>query len=230
MSVDTLLEWYSLASDAEREAGTAWYRDARACAEYVARIGGHPVTVGAAVLAVLSPQSHWADNKRAAITVALAHRDRAPMPESLAGVYGTNIRKAWSILDAGAAEVCDGTRVRADGRAIRCSPKRHGCRAHVHGPKVAEFYRTILGDLDGRVLDVWAVRAATVRPREVPSLHAADARRRGLPGERWAELQTAYLDAAAVVEVEPAHFQATVWLVIRRAWLRADGRRNGKRD
>ena len=119
MTVDTLLEWYALATADERAGGESWYREARACAEYVGSLAGRSVDVGAAVLATLSPQAHWNENQAAAITLAQAYRDRAPMPESIQGIYGANIMKAWRILQSGTVEVCGGYRVNPRGRVIR---------------------------------------------------------------------------------------------------------------
>ncbi len=182
-----------------------------------------------AVVAVVSPNCSWTANKYAAALVLDSLAAGIPAADVRpAGVYPENVAKAYALLDGPRVPlVCHGQRPGARGGLVKCNGKSHGCLAPLHGPKVAEFYRTIMGAQDGRVIDVWATRAAEVHPSEVATLN--DSRREGIPGTRLPAFQAEYALAASAAGLHPAAFQAVVWIVIRTRWTRADGRRNGVR-
>ena len=235
-AVENLLAWRALATPDELIAGREWYAEAGRFVRHLQRAHGTRYSRAqiAAVVATLSPNCAWVDNKSAAESLLRAHatNPEAALDASYPGVYSQNVRKAVAILDGPRVPlVCDGTRIGARGTRVKCSGETHGCYAHLHGPKVAEFYRTILGDLEGRTMDVWATRAADIHPEEDDlSLGPDDPRRAGNPSGRMHDLQSAYSAAAAIIGEHPAHLQAQVWLAIRRLWRRADGRRNGARN
>lgn len=227
-----LRAWYDRATDAERLAGRDWYPMARAAAERLAGAHGTSVETAAAVIAVTSPRCAWPDNVSGADAIMRAHRAGETLPAP-AGMLGPNVAKAGRILadaDAGRQpQSCDGRMAsrRDPSRTVACDRR---CGALVHGPKVAEFFRTILGALDGRTMDVWATRAADVAPADVDGLAPDSPRRAGIPGARMALLQAAYAAVAHEVGETPAALQAGIWIAIRGAWRRSDGRINGRRD
>ena len=223
MYVQNILAWRELAAESDVHAGRDWYPIARNIARQFADTYGIPLDVSAGVIAVLSPSTEWMANVRGAETIIRAHArgESMPGPGEVETTYYTNVIKAWRILSTGSDfPRCDGTRIAASGRRVKCNPTRDDCpaRAHLHGPKVSEFHATILGKLDGRVVDVWATRAADVGPYDVLSLAKDDPRRIGVPGSRFTILQDAYSEAARIRGESPAVIQAIVWTYIRRVW------------
>ena len=228
-----LTAWHAMADPAELDSGRAWYRDAREfVATLSARFPQYSAAQCGAATAALSPNCAWTDNKAAAAIVVASHAAGIPAATlSLAGVYPVNVAKAYRILTgAPIPAVCNGTRIGARGGSVKCNGVSHGCRAPLHGPKVSEFYRTIMGDTNGRTMDVWATRAADVSPADVGTMAPDDPRFDGIPGARLTELQLAYSDVADIVGESPAVLQAIVWVTIRNRWTRRDGARHGSRD
>lgn len=230
---ENIAAWRKTASADDISAGRDWYPFARRVARDLARAHGVSGDVAAGVIAALSPRCSWPENLAAADTVLRAYAAGEPMPTGVPGVYPANLRKAWNIVGHGDGfPRCNGTRIGARGTLVACVAGRDGCAAaqYLHGPKVCEFHETINGRRDGRVLDVWATRAADVSPYEVGTLAADDPRRAGIPGSRLAALQDAYVDVAVEYGEDPRATQAIVWTRIRRVWLRTDGKRNRVRD
>lgn len=224
--------WRATATADDIERGRDWYPLARKVARQLATRYGVSVDTAAGVIAALSPRCSWAENMAAGETILRAHADGAPVPATLPGVYGVNVAKAARIAaHPGPYPRCDGTRIGARGRRVVCHGHRDGCPAadYLHGPKVTEFAATIGGNRDGRVMDVWATRAADVHPHDVLTLAPDDPRRDGVPGTRLPQLQAAYAECAAAFAEDPRVTQAIVWTRIRRTWLRSDGRRSGIR-
>jgi hypothetical protein len=76
----------------------------------------------------------------------------------------------------------------------------------VTGPKVSSFFRNIMGDWSHVTLDRHAVRPISKAGKDVP----ANKTERG-------RMEDAYRKAAAKVGLEPAMFQAVVWVAVRGA-------------
>jgi len=227
---DRIVAYYDAATPAQIAAGRNWYIEALEFASALAFEHGLDVRLTAGVLAVLSPNLSWTANKKAgSLLIALYSAGiRHVKPLGCAG-YDANFEKAWRILLTRDSRSCTGTDVRSmtgSGRKVKCNGKHCG-RCPIHGPKVAEFYRAIMGDTDCRTMDVWAIRASTIAMSRLANLRADDPRRDGLPKGRMAIMQSAYSDAAARRGESPSVMQAIVWLVIRTHWVRADGSRNG---
>lgn len=232
VAVENIRAWRESASADDIAAGRDWYPLARRVARDMSRHYGVSLDVAAGVIAALSPRCGWSENLAAADTVLRAYANGEPMPTALPGVYGENVRKAWRIAQYGAGfPRCDATRDGARGGRVRCHGRRDGCPAaeYLHGPKVSEFAATIAGDRDGRVVDIWATRAADVHPCDVLTLAADDPLRDGNPRGRFAQLQYAYATVAAEYAEDPRVTQAIIWTRIRRVWHRSDGRRLGQR-
>jgi hypothetical protein len=222
-AVENIGAWRALATTEDIDAGRSWYPLARSCAAEMSTKYQVPVENAAGIIAVLSPRCEWLDNLDAAETILRAHAAGEPMPSEMPGVYGRNIAKAWKIARHGGADLprCNGYREGARGMR-RCAPTRDECAAadYLHGPKVCEFHETILGKRAGRVVDVWATRAADINPYDLLTLTRDDPRCEGVPGARFATLQTAYLTAAENIGEDPCDLQAIVWTTIRRTWRR----------
>lgn len=230
--VDNLRAWRATASADDITAGRDWYPLARKVSRQLATRYGVGVDTASGVIAALSPRCSWSENMGAAESILRAAANGDPMPDALPGVYGGNVAKAWRIAQHGDGfPRCDGSREGKRGGTIKCAGHAHGCDAasYLHGPKVTEFAATIRGKRDGRVMDVWATRAADVSPYDVLALAPDDPRREGLPGERLAQLQDAYSQVAAEYGEDPRVTQAIIWTRIRRSWHRSDGRRSGIR-
>jgi hypothetical protein len=73
----------------------------------------------------------------------------------------------------------------------------------LNGPKVRAFYCNLTGGYDAVTVDVWAARVAFGR-LDIPG-----------PGNRYAEIARAYMDAANCRLTRPAIMQATTWIQIR---------------
>lgn len=224
-AADNLRLWRELATPSDVHAGRDWYPLARKIAGELADAYGQDVETVAGVIAVLSPQTEWMANVRGAEAVLRAYAAGDPMPEpgAVSTTYYGNVRKAWAILQSGASfPRCNGHRENERGRLVKCHPNREGslcpARAHLHGPKVVEFFETIMGKRAGRVVDVWATRAADVNPYDAILLRKGDPRAEGLPGTRIPMLQAAYAEVAAEYGEDPRDTQAIIWTAIRRSW------------
>ena len=228
-AAENIAAWRATASAEDIDRGRDWYPMARSVARQLAARYGVGIDTAAGVIAALSPRCSWSANMAAAEAVLREHADGVTLPP-LPGVYGGNIRKARNIAAAGDNYPrCNGTRVGKRGGLVQCAGRAHSGPAadYLHGPKVTEFAATIGGKRDGRVVDVWATRAADVHPADVLHLAADDPRRTGDPAGRIAQLQDAYAEVAAEYGEDPRVTQAIVWTRIRRVWTRSDGRRNG---
>ena len=227
--------WIDNASPADIDTGLAWYTDSREYWRATGRETGTPWRTVAAVVAVLSSQTSWPENKVHARLVIDQHRGgRDGRPDGCGG-YPANLDKAYRILrssDAGeTVRVCDARAVssKGTGRVVNCAGS-HCDYAHVHGAKHAPFFWSITGErVDCPTVDVWATRIATVHPSEAAGLGSDDPRRRGLPGTAGDQIQDAYRRVAAARGWLPVQAQAVPWSTIQRLWLRADGARNGIR-
>ena len=136
--VDNILAVWSRSTPEERARGAAWYDDARGHAALVADIAGVPPIVGAAVIAVLSPQVEWSVNLREAYTLAVAYRDGTLPDANTFRAFQRNIDKAWG-----------------------CLTMPDLWTEYVRGPKVSAFHRAIAGLPGGPVIDRHATRVAT---------------------------------------------------------------------
>lgn len=134
-----LAEWRAASAD-DLAAGLEWYARAERAA---ADVAPHNPTMGAAIIAALSPRNRWSVNVAQAARVALAAACGFDCP---AVSTGGNRAKAWRIaLGEPAADI-------------------------LRGPKVRAFFANITGDDDAVTVDVWAARAAEgVKRSDAPS-------------------------------------------------------------
>lgn len=177
----TLLALYDGATDDQRDRGRRWYPTARRVLARDARQYGTTTARAVAVFAITSPDTQLLTNLRWT-RQALASRGAAKV-----GRY-------------------PGRMVPAVRNAL--ASRRPG--KYATGPKVAPFYRAILGDTDALVLDRWALRVATGDDRPTAqNRRTADA---------------AYREAAALRGESPRDFQAITWIAARESAMK---KRNG---
>lgn len=179
-AVADLVAIYRDATPAQIARGRDWYPGARRKCSAIARDTATPLRRVVGVLAVTSPDCQLATNLGWA-------RKACDSPGASVGRYPARMSRV-------SAEIVRGERRPSD----------------VGGPKVAAFYRAIIGDTDAVVLDRWALRAAghtrdTATPRQYDRI-AADFR-----------------EAAAIVGETPRDFQAVIWIVLRDRLTRSDG-------
>lgn len=184
-----ILAWHDRASDAQREAGATWYDDARRFAGQLAASSGYSIEQVAGTVAVLSPQATWTSNMQAAIDAVALHAagDRPDVLPGYSG-YRANVAKAWQVLD--------------------------GDMSAVRGPKVSAFHAAIVGDLSHVTVDVWAIRAARSKDRNL-ALAWLDVEQDGTVEKR--AIGEAYRRAAALRGITPSVMQAIVWVTVRES-------------
>lgn len=186
--------WLDRATPEQVESGKAWYCTARTFASELAETSPYTLEQVAGVIAVLSPQCNWEQNKIGAWKVVALH-ENGSSPDLLLDYtgYRANILKAWRVLDG-------------DDTAVR-------------GPKVTAFRDAILGDLSTPVIDVWASRTARSKERNLAFAFRDDES----PGRvEMRAMQEAYRRAAAARGLAPGEAQAIAWQSIRESgeWVR----------
>jgi hypothetical protein len=136
--VTNILRTWRRSTSAERAGGSNWYSEARDHAAGIGDLVGAGLQVGAAALAVLSPQVEWTVNVREAYAVACDVADGILSDDNSYAAFPINVGKAYTVLSDPAT--LDET---------------------VSGPKVSAFYRAIAGLPGGPVVDRHATRVAT---------------------------------------------------------------------
>lgn len=187
-----ILTTYRAATDSELVDGTSWYARAHALARELSPDG---VTIGAAVLAILSPRRSWPQN------VALARVAFETAKELDSEGASTEAREAtWSAFPT------TGDQRGKLGRLFAGeSPD-----AVVGGPKVRSFWQTIADPLSGgpAVIDRHAMAIALDRVVSADELKIGPA--------DYARFVAAYGLASAVIGQAPAIVQAVTWVAWRR--------------
>lgn len=171
-----LLDWYARADSNIRRRGRHWYPTMRAILERTAAEYGYTLEQAVAVLAITSPGAQLVTNLRWTER-ALATDGNEPV-----GRFPNRV----------------GPKI----RAVLADPDL--AHAQVTGPKVAPFYRAILGDTGALALDRWAAYAAGHAERD------AD-----IPAEHRRTIEQAYRSAARKVRRTVRDFQATIWIAAR---------------
>lgn len=196
--VNAILKVYGDCLTTEHAHGRAWYRHAnRFAAKVAALTGKHPDTV-AAILARVSPQVAWSDNKAAALEIASGAAGNA-----CAGCYPDNVARAERIAELDNAEVI----------AAEVLPRKGYAR-----PKISAFYVNISAPEDAHTVtvDTWAARI-WIGDCETPALR--------ISSKESARIQADYRTAAAVAGVLPQVLQAIVWVGAHRM-ARDNGQRS----
>lgn len=135
---DNILAAYRDADPTLKSHGLKWYDTAAEVAQAVASMAGIPFRNGAAVLAVLSPQTSWDHNVRWAFAIADAYRNGEPLPSM---GLGNNLKRARiALTDLSDVERTKGTL------------------------KVHNFYGSIIGRTGAVCIDRHAIRIAEGDP------------------------------------------------------------------
>jgi hypothetical protein len=176
-----------MASAETIHAGKSWYREASIFAEDVANVAGVSKEIAVGIIAALSPQCSWPNNKQSAIN--LLYTGEAT---GYTG-YKVNIAKARRII---AGENIDTVL----GKGSR------------YGAKVRAFYDNILNPSTSEhvTIDTHAIRAA-YDIADVPR----DLIRAVFESKLNVEVQDAYKKVAKEFNLVPCQFQAIVWLVVK---------------
>lgn len=167
-----------------------WYRDiaARDC-ERITSETGVPFRTVAAAMAILSPGPQYRVNVRDTRAMCTWAAEGSNGEPPTVSTYGANRAKCADML-----------------RSWAVALERAEPASYVSGPKVTAFFRNIIGDLSHVTLDRHAVRPISKAGKDMPTSKA----------ER-AAMEDAYRRAAAKVGLEPAEFQAVIWVAVRGA-------------
>lgn len=134
--VRAIVAGHERATNAQRDAGRAWYGAAGTIVDAIADATGRPRERVALAVAALSPRNPWRWNVADAYAFAVAARDGGPRPT--ATTFSANADRAWQALRA------------ADGDPWTSA-----------APKGRAFAAAVLGDKGAVVVDTWAMRVAT---------------------------------------------------------------------
>jgi len=177
----------------------AWYSDAQGFARDLGERYGVPEAVAAGVIAAISPNTYWEQNKRDAEKLIAAWKVSPAMAETVSiASYGANKRKALAILRSWAPDAY------FDDQAE---------------PKTWNFWMNLQG-LDGVTVDRHAYSIAMGKrytPETMPSLTPA----------KYQAVADAYRRVAAQVGVEPRQLQAVTWIAWHDESLRRKLASNG---
>lgn len=187
--IDGILKILADSTAAEYEIGRHWYRRAnRFAAKVAALTGKRPATV-AAVLARLSPQITWADNRAACLAVC-AGIDSATLDQC----YPDNIRRAERIAAEDTDEVI----------AAEVLPRKGYAR-----PKISAFFHNIANpEIDGiATVDTWAIRIWL-------GDCMGDAYR--VTAKQSRKIQADYIAAGRIAGLLSHELQAIVWVAAHR--------------
>ncbi len=186
--VSAILSVLGDCTEAEHSDGRNWYAVANRFAHKVSTRTDKRIETVCAVIARLSPQAEWSDNKRAAIEVCYGR------PVYGLQVYGDNVYRAGLIAEADTDEVI----------ADQVLPKKGYAR-----PKISMFYRNILNPANPTActVDTWAARI-WVGDCCGPSatINATDS----------ARIQADYIAAAHTANLLPQQLQAITWVGAHR--------------
>lgn len=171
------------------EAGLGWYADAHGYAVTLAERYGYSTSIVAGVIAALSPQTGWEQNKAAAERTLAAHAYGQDITQAHTSQTQANTAKAMRIMDGESPEV------------VLCGnmPKS--------GHKVWSFYNNILSPttsqhvtIDRHAIRIWQTEQDTwtcITPN------------------RYARMQEDYQTVARVLGILPHQAQSISWTVIR---------------
>ena len=189
--VKNILAVYASASDADHNAGRAWYDDAHASARAIADDYGLPLHIVAGVIAALSPTNKWSRNLVDAANMCAVFTAGGYETDVTVCTYKTMRAKAWGIL-------------------VACGDYAATLKA-LKGPKISDFYRCIMLDRSACCIDghAWCIAHNDRRTmQEVPNI--------GVKARK--ALQAAYADAGSAVGAPAYVMQAVTWCAWRTQW------------
>ena len=185
-----ILATLAQATGEEIAQGVNWYLEANTFAAELAARAGIAIEQCAGVIAALSPSNPWLRNKANAKAMIEAYLTGEPPPR--VSTFNTNRDKATAILNGAPVEPT------------------------LSGPKVIEFYRSIIGQngvcVDGHAYAIWLGKR--VPTTKTPSLRS---------GGLFEKIKRAYIKASKRSEsvcgtkLTPTQLQAVTWVTYRRA-------------
>lgn len=188
---DTLCARYAACDQATRDAGAAWYPDARDLLNDVAQENGYTEAQAMAIAASLSPRTRWLPNNVVQAIQFMSKYGSGPNANpslELKGGLGKNWDRALYVSRlADPREYLTGT-------------------GWPNDFKIANFYDNFSGDTNAVTVDTWAAKAA-VNADEKTSTKL-------ISGAGYEKVAEAYRRGAARAGVDPSVFQATVWIHI----------------
>lgn len=191
-AIKNLLRYYSLCTPEEVEAGKAWYPEANMFCQELADTHKLEIWKVAGIVAALSPQAEWSQNKRWA-TEFIKTRGKGFMFNRDRTIKSKAIYKATTH-----DEVYDKLSTTANG-----------------SKKTRSFYRNILlpGYDDVVTLDRHALAAGFLRPDNCRPLSDKES---SMTPKQYDFLASCFVKASRKVGMIPHDFQATLWLTVRR--------------
>jgi hypothetical protein len=218
-NIENLLNYYKRADAGTKIEGRSWYSEG---SDFARGLSPH-FEVGAGVIAALSAQNEWNNNKREAEIVFLAFQAGLPADtEKISDAFGlesrltrdnVSIRKAYKIIEQKAiGDVLLGKRV---GRF----------------QKQGNFAANLMGLTEYRgaypvTIDTWAIHAWLGNRSPVMSQCPVGQEQTSFNKFRGKVFQNSfglyhkiaddYREAAAIVKEKPENFQAIVWLQVKK--------------
>jgi hypothetical protein len=190
--VKNLLRYYNLATAEELAVGKNWYKEANEFCQGLATEYGLEIWKVAGIVAALSPQAEWSQNKRWA-TEFIRTKGKGFMFNRDRTIKSKAIYKASS----------------HDEVYERLSTTVNGSK------KTRAFYRNILlpGYDDVVTLDRHALAAGFLRPDNCRPLSDKES---SMTPRQYDFLSSCFVKGARKVDMIPHDFQASLWLTVRR--------------
>ena len=182
---------YQLATLIDKQEGVTWYPRANAICQEVADQTGLPLLQVIAVTAALSPANRWERNVKDMKNLihAFVAGGAEEAKEVRCSCYGAMKEKAIKILEAD-------------------DPDRQECSRLLNGPKIQEFFNSILDSsdvcIDGHAYCIAFGERMTLK--EVPSI--------GVKMRRL--IKDAYAEASYDLGLMPSALQAITWVTWRK--------------
>lgn len=101
MSTENILAVYQEATEAEKQEGISWYKEARAFCRATAKEYSVSIEVVTAVISALSPRNKWKQNLKDTITVLEAVRKGLNPKDVKTCTFNKNKEKAFAIVREG---------------------------------------------------------------------------------------------------------------------------------
>jgi len=187
---NNIIRVYEKATESERAAGTNWYPEAREFAVELSIRYDISVKAVAHVIAALSPNVSWSQNKRAA-AIIIDEANWGDVRVATVNGYPKNVDKAWQIARASRNgvqwdHILSGPKVTAFADNILHPPSSNSVTVDVHALSIADGVR-------------YTTKTA---PKLTPKQY-----------EFYADV---YRKTAAQLELTPLELQAITWVTWRR--------------
>lgn len=186
--INNILKYYKLSSNIEKLRGKNWYIEAKYFCRIMQDRYGYELYQIAGVLAALSPQTSWQDNKRIAELFLQGQRDNLH--------NGSQIYKA---------ELCLESNCELDIFFILTK----------EGKKTSYFFANIISPLldNGATIDRHAMAVCFLKPNKIRSLSDNEAQ---ISKKQYEFFNLCYKEASKKVGLQAKQLQAITWGTFRR--------------